>query len=245
MTPRVSIVTVTKNSGSTIERTIQSVLGQSHQPDEYIFIDGQSVDNTLNIIQRHKPKTAMKYEWISEPDNGIYDAMNKGLRKATGDIIGIINGDDWYDSLAIEVMIALYMNNREGVYYGLVREYLPDDESRTLSVDHTELPWKMIPHPSCFVSRSLYEQYGYFDDQYRFAADLDLMVRFKKNNVQFINSQKLIAHYVHGGATHRHFQGSTREVFSILHKHNYITAASKYLHQLNEWRREISKRVVR
>ncbi|MBQ7482227.1 MAG: glycosyltransferase, partial [Lachnospiraceae bacterium] len=107
--PSVSIITVTYNSGATLKRTIESVLAQTAAPREYIIVDGCSTDDTLSIAESFREtfdEKGISYSVISEPDNGIYDAMNKGIRLAMGDIIGMINSDDWYEPCAVETVLS-------------------------------------------------------------------------------------------------------------------------------------------
>ncbi|MDO4190908.1 MAG: glycosyltransferase, partial [Bacteroidales bacterium] len=120
-TPLVSIITVCFNAEKTIEQTIQSVINQTYSNIEYIIIDGKSTDSTLNIVSKYKDNIATI---ISEPDNGIYDAMNKGIKLSSGELIGIINADDWYEKDAVKIMVNKYLsteNKDNSLYYGMIR----------------------------------------------------------------------------------------------------------------------------
>ncbi len=128
--PLVSIITVCLNSEKTIEQTIQSVINQTYPNIEYIIIDGKSTDRTLEIIDKYKGKISIL---VSESDEGIYDAMNKGLKLATGELIGIINSDDWYESDAVETIVNSFLADRNvQVIYGNMDVYDQDKFIRTI-----------------------------------------------------------------------------------------------------------------
>ena len=126
---KISIITVTYNSSKTLADTINSVLLQSHTDFEYIIIDGKSTDETLNIIEKYEPEFKGKLKWISEQDHGIYDAMNKGIKIATGDIIGILNSDDFFSkSNILEIINATFNNDRQiDAIYGDVHFVNPEN----------------------------------------------------------------------------------------------------------------------
>lgn len=178
---RVSIITATYNSAATIAETMQSVEAQDHPHIEHIIVDGHSVDETLEIIEQY-PHTATL---ISEKDEGIYDAMNKGIRASTGDIIGILNSDDLYvDAHVISKIVTTFQDPAIQVCYADL-EYV--DAQNSSRVTRT---WKsgnfnarsfywgwMPPHPTFFVRRSVYDQVGLFNTRLRSAADYEIMLR--------------------------------------------------------------------
>ena len=179
---KVSIITITYNSAETVEDTIQSVLAQDYPNIEYIIVDGASKDDTLSIVNRYTDKIATIQ---SEPDKGIYDAMNKGVRLATGDLIGILNSDDFYADAQVisDIVKTVQSAGADGCYADLV--YV--DRNETSRVVRT---WKsgeyrhgqfmrgwMPPHPTFFVKRSIYEKHGLYSLQLRSAADYELMLR--------------------------------------------------------------------
>jgi len=179
---KVSIITITYNSAETVEDTIQSVLSQSYPNIEYIIVDGASKDDTLSIVNRYSDKIATI---ISEPDKGIYDAMNKGVRAATGDIVGILNSDDFYadNEVISNIVETIQRTHSDACYADLV--YVDRVET-----DRVIRSWKsgtyrhgdflrgwMPPHPTFFVKRSIYEKYGLYSLQLRSAADYELMLR--------------------------------------------------------------------
>ncbi|MDQ3191485.1 MAG: glycosyltransferase [Bacteroidota bacterium] len=180
---KISIITISYNSAQTIEDTIQSVLSQDYPDIEYIIIDGKSTDSTIDIIEKYKTRIS---KFISEKDSGIYNAMNKGIKMATGDVIGIINSDDIYanPNVISHVIKKFTKTDAEGVYGDLV--YVSRTNTQKISRiwqagEYTEgmfLKGWMPPHPSFYVKRSVYERYGLFNTQLKSAADYELMLRF-------------------------------------------------------------------
>jgi glycosyltransferase involved in cell wall biosynthesis len=180
---KISIITVSYNSSSTIRDTIESVLSQDYADFEYILVDGQSTDGTLEIIQSYNHPNI---RWISEPDKGIYDAMNKGVQMATGDIIGILNSDDFYTDHQVLSKVARTFQEQqvESVYSDLA--YVDASDINKIvrywkSGKYKEgsfLEGWMPPHPTFFVRRSVYQQYSQFDVRLKSAADYELMLRF-------------------------------------------------------------------
>lgn len=220
---KVSIITVCYNSAATIEKTIQSVLGQTYSDIEYIIIDGKSTDSTLKIIEKYKDAFAGKLHVISEQDHGIYDAMNKGICMAQGELIGIINSDDWYEPTAVEdsVNSIIELNKKEVITYGFVRYWMEKEESIHF-YRHEFINNRMISHPTCFVSKTVYEKIGMFDLAYKFAADYDFMLRAFQNDIFFLPIYKLIANFRHGGASNT--VKTEQEVLKIKRKFFLISA---------------------
>ena len=184
---KISIITVCFNSSKTIEKTFQSILNQTYNDIEYIVIDGGSTDSTLDIIKKYKKNIA---SFVSEPDKGLYDAMNKGIKLATGDIVGILNSDDIYtDEKVLENVARFHENNNVEVSLGNIIQLTNYGKVvRTYSAKKW-IPNKlkigfMPPHPSLFFKRELFEKYGYYHLDFVSGADYELIVRFfLKNNV--------------------------------------------------------------
>ena len=180
---RVSIITVVYNGKNTIEDCIKSVAGQTHPHLEHIIIDGGSTDETVWVIRKHEDKIAY---WVSEPDKGIYDAMNKGIKAASGDIIGILNSDDFYaDEVVIEEVVRAITENKVDSCYGDLVYVNIDDTARIVrqwkSGEYKKEKFKkgwMPPHPTFFCKKSTYEKYGLLDLNFPLAADYELMLRF-------------------------------------------------------------------
>lgn len=184
---RISLVTVTFNSAQTLADTLESVLRQDYDDYEYLVIDGGSKDSTVDIIKEYEPKFGGKMRWISERDKGMYDGINKGIRVATGDVVGIINSDDFYhrqDILRI-VNDSFVLNPGIQAIYGDVRFVNPDDLGTTVryyssaNFKPSKFRWGWMPaHPTFFTYKENFEKYGYYQYDYHIAADYELLTRF-------------------------------------------------------------------
>lgn len=175
---KISIITACYNADATIERTIKSVLNQSYKNIEYIIVDGGSSDKTLDIIERYSQGIS---NMVSEPDKGIYDALNKGVMLATGDFIGFLHADDAFASSHVIKKIAHLASNSDAVYGDL--QYVSENdkvirhwESGLFSLKALKRGW-MPPHPTLYIKRELYNQIGHFNLEYKIASDYDFMLR--------------------------------------------------------------------
>lgn len=183
---KISLITVTFNSDQTLRDTIQSILNQTFSDIEYIIIDGLSKDNTVDIIRKYEPQFQGRLKWISERDNGLYDAMNKGIRMSTGDIVGIINSDDFYHRRDIISRVAEAFKNEETqAVYGDVRFVNPDNLNRTVryyssrNFSPNRFRYGFMPaHPTFFTYRRYFEEFGFYKIDYHIAADYELLIRF-------------------------------------------------------------------
>lgn len=194
----VSIVTPCLNAGKTIRKTVEAVLNQTYSNLEYWIMDGGSTDDTLEILKEYQNDTRLHV--ISEPDAGIYDAMNKGIAHTGGQIVGIINSDDWYEPDAVACMVEGYAEEKLTFQYGMLNEYAGDKCYMTWISYHNNVDNKTIPHPTCFVDRRIYEKYGTYDTNYRLCADRELMMRcVRKEDVVFVPHMKVIANFLDGG----------------------------------------------
>ncbi len=198
---KISIITVCRNSDATIEKTINSVISQSYKNIEYIIIDGVSTDGTLEIIKKYALADE-RIKYISEKDSGIYDAMNKGLAMASGTVIGIINSDDIYLPDAIQKSLDNIVKNSAksgtglAVSYGLLRKIYADGSFVISGGSPDRLRYGMINHPTYFVTKAVYEKFGYFDTSYRIAADYDFALRlFSSGNVMFIPIDDILVNF--------------------------------------------------
>ena len=204
---RVTVITVCYNASTTIDRCIRSILQQSHVDLEYIVIDGGSNDGTASVIERYEKSIDIS---VSEQDNGIYDAMNKGLRLASGDLIAFLNADDCYiDKNVISDIVAKYSEGEFDIDLGdvvftpslgsskVVRKYL----SRRFRPDLLKFGW-MPPHPGMFVRREIYDRYGHFDTSYKIAGDFEFVVRvLSKSSVMFTHLDKVVVSMSLGGVS--------------------------------------------
>ena len=180
---KISIITTTYNSEATIRDTLESVNAQTYPHIEHIIVDGNSKDNTLEIVKKYGKRVSIL---ISEPDKGIYDAMNKGIRAATGDVIGILNSDDFFTSDdVISAIVFAFENNDIDAVYGDVHYINPDNLNKCVRYYSSAVfrpslfKFGLMPaHPSFYVKRSCYEKYGVYSLDYKIASDFDLLVRF-------------------------------------------------------------------
>ncbi|NRA15612.1 MAG: glycosyltransferase [Oceanospirillaceae bacterium] len=180
---KISIITVCYNSEPYIKVAIESVLFQSYADIEYIVIDGGSTDETLDLLNQYTDRIT---HIVSEPDKGIYDAMNKGIDLASGDIIGILNSDDFYPrSDVIANVVNAFKNNVDtDMVFGNVDFVAVNDLSKAVRVYSTQrfVPWKlrfgfMPPHPGAFIKKSVYDRVGQYKLGYKIAADFDMFIR--------------------------------------------------------------------
>jgi glycosyltransferase involved in cell wall biosynthesis len=179
---KVSIITVSFNSAKTIADTIESVLSQDFPEIEYIIVDGNSSDDTIKIIRQYENRIS---KWISEKDQGMYDAMNKGIAMATGDVIGILNSDDVYMNSHVisEMMKLLQEKNAQVVFADLILVDQNNDNKVLRYYDSShfhpdKFRWGWMPaHPTVFVKRELYQVVGPFSTNYQIAADYEMLIR--------------------------------------------------------------------
>lgn len=205
---KISIITVCYNSCNTIARTIESVLKQTDVTLEYIIIDGASKDNTVSISQSYITefqKKNISYIIQSEPDQGFYDAMNKGIKLASGDIVGILNSDDYYASPdVLSSVIKGFEDYQTDTLYGnllYVKGQKPYRYWKSGKFSTFKYGW-MPPHPSFFVKKTVYEKFGLFRLDCGTAADYELMLRMlEKNKVSTVWINKLYVYMEAGGAS--------------------------------------------
>lgn len=183
---KISLVTATYNSEATIRDTIESVLNQTYKDIEYWIIDGGSTDGTIDIIQSYESIFTGRLRWISEPDRGIYDAMNKGIEHATGDVVGILNSDDFFTSNDILAIVAGTFSTEVEIdaLYGDIHFVRPDNLKKCVRYYSSKMfrPWLMrwgyMPaHPSFYCRKSVYDDYGLYSLDYKICSDFDMMVR--------------------------------------------------------------------
>lgn len=184
---KITIITATYNSASTIRNTFDSVLIQTYADIEYWVIDGASKDGTVDIIKEYQGKFDGRLYYISEPDHGIYDAMNKGIKMSTGDIIGILNSDDFYSSENVLSMIVSTFKKRKELQavYGDVHYVHPNNIDKCVRYYSSKIFCKalmrvgfMPAHPSFYVKRICYENFGLYNEDYKICADFELLLRF-------------------------------------------------------------------
>jgi glycosyltransferase involved in cell wall biosynthesis len=208
---KVSIITVTRNSAKTLEDTILSVLRQDYPDVEHIIIDGASTDETMAIVRKYRNNIAVT---VSEPDMGIYDAMNKGIRKATGDVIGILNSDDVYMHTGVISRMAteLERSGSDVIFADLV--YVKPEQTERVVRRFSSagfkpemLPFGMAPaHPTLFVKKEVFERYGHYKTDYQISADFELMARiFHQTDLKYTYVPETIIKMRLGGVSTRGF----------------------------------------
>ena len=182
---KITIITATYNSAATLSDTMESVLRQTHHDIEHIIVDGCSTDGTLSIARSREPRYGGRLRIISEPDKGLYDAMNKGLRMATGDVVGLLNSDDFYtDDHALERIARAFADNEVDAVYGDVHYVHADNPQRSVRYYSSAIFRRsrmrmgfMPAHPTFYCRTAIYKQYGTFDTSYRVAADFEQLLR--------------------------------------------------------------------
>jgi len=241
----VSIITATFNSSKTIRDCLNSVVGQTF-PSEHIIIDGASTDNTLEIVRSISPSARI----FSEPDHGIYDAMNKGIKLATGDVIGILNSDDFYACpQVLEKVVAIFQDSAVDVMFADLVYIRPDNLTKVVRYYSGEgftperFSWGcMPPHPTFFVRREIYERYGMFRTDYEIAADFELTARFlARHQVRFAYLPEVLVYMRTGGISTRSLKSNwvlNREILRACDENgintNLMKVYSKYFFKVTQ-----------
>lgn len=235
--PKFSIITVTYNAGAVLEDTIQSIITQTYRNVEYIIVDGASTDNTLHIIERYREHI---HTVVSEPDKGLYEAMNKGLKLASGDYVCFLNaGDCLHEDDTLQGIIRSVLTNQEStefpdVIYG--ETAIVDNERHFIRMRRLSPPehltWKsfkqgmLVCHQAFFARRDIAP---FYDLQYRFSADFDWCIRIMKQSKVLHNTHLTLIDYLEEGLTTRNHQASLLERFHIMCRH-YGTASTMMHH---------------
>lgn len=225
---KISIITVCYNSEKYIRYAIESVLSQSYDNVEYIIVDGASSDSTMSIINEYSGQIT---HIVSEPDSGIYDAMNKGIALASGDVIGILNSDDFYfDERSLEDVVNVFENQSFDACYADLLYVEQKNTSKAVrfwkSGEYKKgsfLKGWMPPHPTFFCRKSIYDRYGSFNLDYKIAADVEILFRFlEKVEVKTAYIPKVLIKMRMGGTTNNSFKNlliQNREILSCFDTH--------------------------
>ena len=249
---KISIITASYNSGKTIRHTVESVLRQTYPDFEYIVVDGGSTDNSIDIVKDYQVAFKGRLKWISEKDKGIYDAMNKGIRMATGDVVGILNSDDFYtDENVLQTVADNFMNHSVDAVYGdihFVREGNLDKCVRYYSSRLFSPFWLrfgfMPAHPSFYCKREVFDKAGLYSLDYKIGADYEMMVRlFRKYGISSRYISKDFVTMRTGGASNHHFSNRLtliREDVKACRDNgiytNSILVSLKFLYKIFEFR---------
>lgn len=215
---KISLITVCFNASSTIERCIQSVISQTYKNIEYIIIDGASTDATDQIVNQYGNYIS---RFVSEPDQGLYDAMNKGIMFATGDIVGMLNADDFFpDNSVLEEIAAVFDDKNVHILYGDLDyvNHLGKIFRKWRSGRYTsgKFNWGwMPPHPTFYCRRELFSKYGFYSLYYGTAADYELMLRFiHKHHINAFYLEKVMVRMKSGGVSNKNIGTRVKGLFN-------------------------------
>jgi len=228
---KISIITITYNSEKTLEQTILSVINQDYENIEYIIIDGGSTDGTINLIKKYQPKISY---WHSEKDKGIADAMNKGIAAATGDIIGIIHSDDFYEPNAFKQVAECFKNTNADIICGNLQMWKNGNLDYIFLSNPLNIKYDMtINHPTVFVKKNAYIKLGNFNTEYKYSMDYDLLLRFYLNGAKFTNINSVLANMRLDGISDRNWHKSMFEMFKIKLKNkiSFLSALFYFIKQ--------------
>lgn len=226
--PKISIITPTFNSENTIYGTIDALLRQTFSDFEYIVIDGVSKDKTIDKIQSYIPDFEAKgvsVRIVSEPDKGVYDAMNKGVKLAEGELIGITNSDDWYEDNALEIMWQKYTDGKvdpnNSMIYGIERVWKDGNIFNLQRRGATFISEGVLPHSTFFVAKKVYEKHGAFDLSIKVLADYDFICRCVSQGVSLEEVDDVISNFCLGGISSSYFDFYS-DYYKIQHKYGFI-----------------------
>jgi glycosyltransferase involved in cell wall biosynthesis len=239
--PLISVVTVTRNAEKTIERTINSVLQQNRTDVEHIVVDGGSTDSTLAILERFNDQ--LEY-WISEPDRGIFDAMNKGISLARGRFIGILNADDYYLPGALDLVAQKIETIFGGIIYGDYIFVAADAVVQfPVKVNLNLTRGMTLGHPAMFVSFATYDRIGLYNPNFKFSGDLEFALRALKSDVVFNPIAQPLAVFESGGAAERNLVPASIEAARAIRRHSSLIETVPFL--LRFAQRLVSRNVLR
>ncbi|MBI5231277.1 MAG: glycosyltransferase [Coriobacteriales bacterium] len=234
--PLVSVVTVCLNAEAHIGRAMRSVLDQTYSRIEYVVVDGQSTDGTLGVVEEFAGRFGARLKWISEPDKGLYDAMNKGVAMATGELVGILNADDYYEPDAVERAVATWRANPSaGVVYGDDRTFAADGTTK-LRPTRAEITLAdmrrdhIVHHHASFVTRGTYDRVGAYDISHPIAADYDFFLRCLEAGVEFARVDGVITNFSLEGVSHHNIRRTDYDATTvrIAHGASPIAAWARY-----------------
>ncbi len=236
----ISIITIVYNGEKYIEECVNSIKNQKKENIEYIIIDGGSTDGTLDIIRNHPDGVDVL---ISEKDRGISDAFNKGIALAKGELIGLLNSDDYYSETCVNDVIAFYIANskKKGIYFGDIR-YFDETSSHVRISDYNSI-WKYtsIYHPSVFVSKAVYEEIGGFSEGFRYTMDAEFMHRAISRNVPFFHIPKCLSNFRTTGTSDVNYRKTYDEFYRSVAMYNDQGLRTKFWHFWVVFKKDISR----
>lgn len=219
---KISIVTVCLNAAHCIENAVQSVLSQTYEDIEYIIIDGNSHDKTLDVVNKYRDRIS---KIVSEKDNGIYDAMNKGIKIAKGDVLYFLNSDDkLYDEDVVSNIVKIFLQNPDaGIVYGNVKQISLYEGAKVIKHPITiskkeDFLKQSIFHQSIFTKKWVFEEVGVFHPAYKIYADYDWLLRAFSRSIKMVFVNRNIAFYDLQGMSYKNFKQAKKEKFNIIYK---------------------------
>jgi glycosyltransferase involved in cell wall biosynthesis len=215
--PKVSIITISYQAEETLSRAIQSIVDQSYDSIEYIVIDGGSTDKTSSIIKKNEDHISF---WVSEKDKGISDAFNKGLAQCHGEIVGILNADDWYDKDTVQNVVDSFSKEDADLVCGSIGMWKDGKKVYDIGPNLNKLCERMsIAHPATFVKKDVYQNVGGFNLNLKTAMDYDFILRCYKKDFRFKIDSKIFVNMSDGGVSARQRAKGQKEVLDLKNKH--------------------------
>ena len=245
--PIVSVITICLNAEKTIEQTIQSVINQTYNSIEYLIIDGGSMDSTLDIIRKYDNR--IDY-WVSEPDDGTSDAINKGIQMSRGELIGILCADDFYERNAVETIIENYSAATPKIYHGDMMRIDADTCEKTFLVKPPEDLRRLcqgcaVNTAATFVDRRIFEKHGLFSSDYKLANDHDFLLRVFLAGVKFEYIPQNITFMREGGMSQKHYIRTCRERFNLSVKHGYLVPKALFVFLITVVKKAVERRIAK
>ena len=241
--PLISIITIVYNGEKYIEDCLKAIKNQTYKNIQYIIIDAKSTDRTLKIIDQYK---FIVDTLVSEKDRGISDAFNKGIKLAKGELIGIINSDDYYAEDCIQNVIDFYKANLKlkGIYYGDIRYF--DENSSHIRISEMDNIWRYtsIYHPSVFVCKSIYEEIGGFSEEFKYTMDVEFIHRAISRGVSFFHINKCLSNFRTVGASDVNYKKTYKEFFTSVEKYKGKSIKSQLWHQWLLLKKDLSNTLI-
>lgn len=237
----ITIITINYNGEKTLKRTLESIYQQSYNKKfEYIIIDGKSTDKSLEVIKGYQKKFLERniiYKWISEPDSGIYNAMNKGIILSSGEIIGFLNSDDWYERDTLKKVADNFEKNNIDMLYGMLR-YVDNEKFVRIKGEYNACG--INHYPTVFLKKIIYKRYGNYNEKYKIAADADLLLRLKQEKINYKFIESILTNFSITGISNKNFFKGNLEYIEICHKYGeysltrvvleYIKLVTRYIY---------------
>ncbi|MDE0186952.1 MAG: glycosyltransferase family 2 protein [Candidatus Poribacteria bacterium] len=245
--PLVSVITICLNAEKTLEQTIQSVINQTYNPIEFLIIDGGSTDSTLDIIRKYDNQ--IDY-WVSEPDGGTSDAINKGIQLSCGALIGILCADDFYEKGAVETIIGNYSADTPKIYHGDMTRIDVHTGEKTFLLKPPEDLGRMfqgcaVNTPATFVDRRIFEKHGLFNRDYKFADDHEFLLRSFSLGVEFNYVPQNITFMREGGRSQKHYIRACWESFNLSIRYGGAVPKTLFVFLITVLKKAVERRIAK